>query len=179
MIHHRNTEIHENMNTTATKPLSKKAQKAADQQEAIARLRSYIKPGDTVYTLLHHVSSSGMSRRISLFIIQDNQPFEISPWAARAMDYRRNDRDGGLVVGGCGMDMGFHLVYHLGRVLFPGGFGMPVAHDPECSASGYRPETAEYAAKLKARNATFKHDRNGDASGWDNDGGYALNHRWM
>jgi hypothetical protein len=31
-------------------------------------------------------------------------------------------QDVGITVGGGGMDMGFHLVYNLGRVLWPFGF---------------------------------------------------------
>jgi hypothetical protein len=36
----------------------------AAQVEALAKLRDWIKPGDTVYTMLDHVSPSGMSRAI-------------------------------------------------------------------------------------------------------------------
>jgi hypothetical protein len=31
----------------------------------------------------------------------------------------------GIVVGGCGMDMGFHLVYNLGATLWPKGTEKP------------------------------------------------------
>ena len=34
------------------------------------------------------------------------------------------------------------------------------------------------AAQAVARGAVFR-GRNGDKSGWDDDGGYALNHRWL
>lgn len=33
-----------------------------EREEAITKLREWIKPGDTVYTILDHVSSSGMSQ---------------------------------------------------------------------------------------------------------------------
>lgn len=52
---------------------------------------------------------------------------------------------------GCGMDMGFDLVYTLGRCLYPKGFKLPKG----------------------------KRGRNGDKSGFDNDGGYALNQIWL
>lgn len=45
--------------------------------------------------------------------------------AAKAMD-DKFDRDRyGIKVGGCGMDMGFHLVYNLGATLWPKGTRKP------------------------------------------------------
>jgi hypothetical protein len=109
----------------ATK-LSKAKGKAAMRAEAIERLRQLLRPGDTIYTSLEHVSASGMSRRISLYVIRENEPIDITGNVGRACDYRRNDRDGGLIVGGAGMDMGFAVVYALGRTLWPAGDGATV-----------------------------------------------------
>jgi hypothetical protein len=128
------------------------ATQRAEQAEAIKMLRKWLKPGDTVYTVLRHVSKSGMSRRIDLYKITKDGPLFLTGYAARAIDSRWDCEDGGIIVGGCGMDMGFHLVYTLGRVLFPKGFKV-------------------------GRKGT--HARNGDKSGHDNDGGYALNHCWL
>lgn len=122
-----------------------KAQRA-EQQEAIARLRGWIKPGDTVYTILDHVSSSGMSRAIRVLVPTINGPSveSVAPndqptdyvrrdgisvdfihpnWAVgKALGLRHWKRHGreqdALVVGGGGMDMGFHLVYELSSVLY-------------------------------------------------------------
>ena len=44
-----------------------------ERQDAIERLRSMLAPGDSVYTILRHVSRSGMSRSISL-VIPDQAP---------------------------------------------------------------------------------------------------------
>lgn len=44
---------------------------------------------------------------------------------AIALDWSRDDKTGGVRVGGCGMDMGFHLVYQLGSVLWPKGTKKP------------------------------------------------------
>ena len=41
------------------------------------------------------------------------------------LGYRRSDKTGGLRVSGCGMDMGFHVVYNLGYVLWPDGTPEP------------------------------------------------------
>ena len=124
--------------------------KQKEKAEAIENLQD-IKPGNTVYTILRHTSASGMSRAISVVLIRDNKPQDISYWVARALDYRIDENHEGVKVGGCGMDMGFHLIYSLGRALFPEGFTL---------AEGQR-------------------GRNGDSSGFDEDGGYALKHRWL
>jgi hypothetical protein len=140
-----------------------KAQQA-ERNDAIEKLRGWLKPGDTVYTILDHVSASGMSRAIRVVIPTiDRHNDEQKPATVyflhpnyaigQALGLKHWKRDGreqdALVLSGCGMDMGFELVYRLGRTLFPDGF------------------------KVEGRG------RNGDTSGWDQDGGYALNHRWL
>ena len=130
----------------------------AEKAEALARLREWLKPGDTVYTILEHVSSSGMSRAIRFVIpkVDENgKPYFLHPnhaiGAVLGLRFHtsRGVRSDALHVSGCGMDMGFACVYDLGRYLFPDGF------------------------KVDGRG------RNGDTSGHDNDGGYALKHSWL
>ena len=94
----------------------------AERQEAIERLRERLKPGDTIYTILRSVSRSGMSRHISTMIARDGQIDDVTWLVARAIGCRRNDRDGGIVITGCGMDMCFEVVYLLGQALWPEGF---------------------------------------------------------
>lgn len=89
---------------------------ATERAEATAELRKLLPPGSTVYTVLRHVSASGMSRRIDLYLIANNKPRYLTGYAARAMGYRQH-KHGGLVVSGCGMDMGFHLVNSLSYAL--------------------------------------------------------------
>lgn len=101
--------------------LSKAAQKKADREEAKDRLASYyLKPGAKVYTVVRSVSSSGMSRTMSLYVVIDGQLCNITYHAAKALDYSLVDVNGSRVmrVGGCGMDMGFHAVYSLSAFLF-------------------------------------------------------------
>lgn len=94
-------------------------------QHAIESLRATLKPGDTVYTVLRHRSSSGMSRVIDLFVISIEEagkpvPRCIGIFTARALGRKYDENKDGVKVSGTGMDMGFHLVYSLGRVLFDG-----------------------------------------------------------
>lgn len=120
-----------------------------DRTNALNELKELVKVGDTVYTILRHVSASGMSRRISIIVIKDNEPLMIDYLVSKILDLKRTPRAEGVQISGAGMDMGFEIVYSLGRALFPDGF------------------------KVEGRG------RNGDTSGWDKDGGYSLKHRWL
>lgn len=92
---------------------------AQQRDEAIQELRDTLQPGDTVYTVLRHVSRSGMSRTIDVYVIRDNEPRYLSYWVARALGWTVNSgRIEGIKVNGCGMDMGWHLVSSLSYTLF-------------------------------------------------------------
>lgn len=98
--------------------LTKQAQR--EREAACDKLREWLKPGDTVHSILRSVSRSGMSREIS-FVDKE----------MRALDYQISKACGysfgkqGLKVSGCGMDMGFAVVYELGARLWPKGTPEP------------------------------------------------------
>jgi hypothetical protein len=121
----------------------------AGREESLAELRKWIKPNDTIYTVLRHRSASGMSREISLLKIEieDGKPrmLSLNYHVSRIRGLRQGKHDG-LVISGGGMDMGFEIVYRLGNALWPD--GTPEPH-------GYR---------------------NGKP---DRAGGYALKHQWI
>ena len=90
----------------------------------LIQLHSMLKPGDTVYTCVKHVSNSGMNRVISVYVIHNNEIYDMSWLAARTIGNRFDEKYGGVKMSGYGMDMGFALVYTLGRVMFAAnGFG--------------------------------------------------------
>jgi hypothetical protein len=105
--------------------LKPKEGREAYRAQAKADLLEFITPGQTVYCILRHVAKSGMSRRISLFVIQNGELRDITRTAAIAMDRKLNRDECSIVVGGCGMDMGFHLIYSLGYHLWPNGTPEP------------------------------------------------------
>lgn len=117
--------------------MATKTRKAdTEKLEALARLREWIKPGDTVYTILDHVSSSGMSRAIRLVVPytrEDGTIDHVHPNHAAGVvlglrHWKRNGREqDALIMGGCGMDMGFSLVYDLSEALY-GGFRCDRCH---------------------------------------------------
>jgi len=103
--------------------LSKREQALMDRNYAIERLLThYVKPGTKVYTIMRHVSSSNMSRNISLVIANGEEVIDITYYAAHALGDKLIESKGhrAIRVNGCGMDMGFHLVYNLSSVLFTG-----------------------------------------------------------
>lgn len=95
---------------------------AKQAQEAIEDLRSSLSPGDTLYTIRRHTSPSGMYRVVDVYIFRDNVPLRLTWAIAQAVDCRYDTKHEGIGVGGCGMDVGFEIVYNLGRVLFHGNF---------------------------------------------------------
>lgn len=100
------------------------------QDECRERLLQLLKPGDYIYTVLRHVSSSGMFRAIDLYVVapyesqggvKRHEPFCISWHAANVMGWTRSKRyDGAIEVNGAGMDMGYHLVHNLSYRMFDG-----------------------------------------------------------
>ena len=100
-----------------TRPLSRKAQQAAERQIEIAELRDQLKPGTTVYTVLRHVSDSGMSRMIDLYYVADGEILRVTWSAAKVLELTYDRNKEALRVEGCGMDMGFHVVNALSRMV--------------------------------------------------------------
>lgn len=145
--------------------LTKKQQAQAEKDEALARLHELLKPGDTVHTILRHVSQSGMLRAISPVICGENGPFDIGYLVGRACGMKHHERHGGLKLGGCGMDMGFSLVYGLSRTMFPDGFGC-IGRDDE--ARIYCPSNDHSNGD---RDFTIGHPHVS--------GGYAIQQRWL
>ena len=118
-------EVYESYNGQPWQPedvaVSHKGGESTQKEQAKQHLRKLLKPGKTVYTILRHRSASGMSRSISLVIPTKDGIQSLDYWIAQAQGESMDMRNGGLKVSGCGMDMGFHLVYNLGRMLYPQG----------------------------------------------------------
>ena len=93
--------------------------KATEKAEAIAKLRELLPPGSTVYTILRHVSRSGMQRKVSVVVFKDG--YDLHPnWSVSKAIGIRLDRSGGhdaLVMNGCGYDVGYEIVEHLNYAL--------------------------------------------------------------
>ena len=150
----------ENMNK------SERLEKQSEREEAIKRLREILKPSDTIYTVLKHVSSSGMNRRIDCFKFDIVNGKIVKYWLsysiAKALGWRL--KDDAVVVGGCGMDMGFHLVYSLARTIFN--------NDYACTG-----ENCQSNDHTNDRDGSWSRDTNKGRQ--HSDAGYSLNQEWL
>lgn len=161
-----------------------KAQQA-ERTEALARLQEWLRPGDTVYTILRHVSRSGMQRTIAPVVFLDGRadnPRFLYWNVALALGMTPDRHREGVKVGGGGMDMGFHLVYELSARLFPNGFG---CIGEGCPSSDHSIGDRDYTTHVSCSDCT---DDDGDCDtckgkgavlSWHRDGGYALRQRWL
>lgn len=98
------------------------ALKAQEQEDALFTLRELLPVDAVVYTVLKHCSSSGMQRVIQPLAVVDGKILDLTFLAARAGLHRRDDKRGGLVLRGCGMDMGFSLVYDIAHAVHGDGY---------------------------------------------------------
>jgi hypothetical protein len=140
--------------------------KASEQErrEAIERLRKEIKPGETLRTVLRHVSSSGMSRSISIIQIKRGGTFDWSWLVAKAIGEKIDQKHEGIKIQGAGMDMGFELVYRLSMALYGGKRGYPCLGErcpSNVHVNGPNPPRGE-------RGKGIRHDD-----------GYALSQKWL
>jgi len=103
--------------------LSKKQEREREQESAKDFLRKVFanQENPTAYTILKSVSASGMSREIKVITQYEGRVIDITWYVSHASSVGQlRERNGQRVVrvGGCGMDMGFHLVYSLSLALY-------------------------------------------------------------
>jgi len=150
----------------------------SSKQEARERLLDLVKPGDTIYTILRHVSRSGMQRVIDLIVLTENRPRSIAYQASVLTDTPLDRDRWGVKVRGAGMDMGFAVVYDLSYKLFPGGFGCTGEHCPSNDHSNgdgdYTPHMTDEERTGASGELCTCHKNH-----MHKDGGYALLQRWM
>lgn len=83
--------------------------------ERLNELRAIAPKGSTVYTILCDVAKSGMSRKLKVLVLYPDGPRYLT-FACAELGIGTYT-GGRLRVHGCGMDMGFHVVSTLSRVL--------------------------------------------------------------
>jgi len=96
--------------------------KAEARANAVLFLKGVINEGDTVYTVIRGVSPSGMSRSMDLFVVRNNTVQRITSRVVDAIGGSWDKKRCCLRVSGCGMDMGFAVVYDLASVMFNDGY---------------------------------------------------------
>lgn len=93
-----------------------------EQKALTAYLKSLFAPGKEIYRSVLHVSASGMSREIGLYIVKDNRILDISFEVASVLGWTKSKTKRAVRVEGCGMDMIFHTIYELSQRLFNDGY---------------------------------------------------------
>ncbi|MDF9832353.1 hypothetical protein M2103_000563 [Ereboglobus sp. PH5-5] len=87
--------------------------------KAIKSLKAeYLKPDEVVYAILRHVSKSGTTRFIDLYIIDGGLPYRITKLAADAIAIRYDRRRDAIRVMAVGLDAAEHVVSDLAWHLF-------------------------------------------------------------
>lgn len=88
-----------------------------EQSQTTQDIKNLLHKGNfTVYTILNHVSRSGMTRGITCFVVVNNEPVVIDWYIDKLGLFKLGTN--GLKVSGAGMDMGFHVVYELSATLY-------------------------------------------------------------
>jgi len=150
------------------------ARETEAREAASARLREIFPVGSSVPVTIKHVSRSGMLRVIAVLAPSEHDGVrDVSHLVADATGFKYDGNHGGVRVGGCGMDMGFHLVYSLASVLYRD--GMP------CTGIGHWPTQAERAAGARrcGSNDHANGDRDYTPGHIHSDPGYALDRHWI
>lgn len=71
----------------------------------------------TIYTKLTNVSRSGMSRSIDVYISHKGEVLKITWQVSKILRDKIDNKNGGVKTYGCGMDMGFNLIYNFSYVI--------------------------------------------------------------
>ena len=119
-------------------------------------LRDIFPPGSTVYTVLLHVSRSGMLRIVRVLAETSEGIQDVSHLVAELIGFGYDQSRRGVRVRGCGMDAGFEVVYNLSYALYADGW--------ECL--GDRCSSPDHI-NLEVTAECIHKD------------GYALRHRWI
>jgi hypothetical protein len=104
-----------------------KAQKA-ERAEAVEKLREWVRPGMTIFTILARRSDA--SRTIRFVAMRDNSPLHPNWQIATALGLRlvrTTEGQDGIRIGGVGFDAGASVVSDLAHLLF--GDGNALRHE--------------------------------------------------
>ena len=96
-----------------------------DKVDIKKKLKQLFPKGSTAYTIVTKVAPSGMSRHIMVAGCTDRGLVgNVSWFIAHLLDYKYKDNTRSVFISGCGMDMGFHLVYNLSQELYKDGYAI-------------------------------------------------------
>ena len=94
-----------------------------DKKDLERLLKEWFPKGSTAHTSIRHVNPKGTSRHIKVFAISGERIQNVSYYVSKLLNWKLTKNDG-VFVSGCGMDMGFHLVYTLSSILYKDGYAL-------------------------------------------------------
>jgi hypothetical protein len=99
---------------------TKKEIKERELNEVKEQLKAILPPGKCVYMTLSQVSRSGMSRTIKCLTTSEDGSLRNISWLVAAVTDNKlvEGYNGGVRVGGCGMDMGLALADQISYALY-------------------------------------------------------------
>tara|TARA_R100001015_G_C4446715_1_gene38336 strand:- start:30 stop:338 length:309 start_codon:yes stop_codon:yes gene_type:complete len=96
-----------------------------DKKDIKKQLKKLFPKGSTAFTLVTKVAPSGMSRHIMVAGSGKKGHVQNLSWyIAELLDYKYKPDTRSVFVSGCGMDMGFALVYRLSTKLYKDGYAI-------------------------------------------------------
>ncbi len=109
------------MKNSASAPKQTKPALTTEQAKTLEFLRRFLRKGTKVYTALRHVSTSGTSRFIDLYVVKQNEPIRLTWSAAVMLEWTYSRHREALRVNGRGTDVGFQAVHTLGDIVLGNG----------------------------------------------------------
>jgi len=97
-----------------------KKEKDIEEEEAKKELLQLLEEaGWIIYTNTEYISSDGMTRVVDVFVITNNVPFHINNYLVQlGSGLKKSKKYKGVVVSGCGSDVGAEIEDFLNRKLF-------------------------------------------------------------
>lgn len=111
------------------KEIREEAEKNATRSDAGNLAVSGSKKTLQIHLMLDHVSKSGMYRVFRMFIVENDNMLEIRSLPQfEKKNIKFNRKKNGWPISGCGMDMGFALVYDIASFYNGDGYSLAYTH---------------------------------------------------
>lgn len=94
-----------------------------EKEMALQELKRIFPKGSTVSTTVKHVSRSGMTRDIAVFGADPAHGIRNVSYLVVALEIGRL-HERAVRISGCGMDMGFSIVYDMSMALYGDGYAL-------------------------------------------------------
>lgn len=91
---------------------------------AVTELKELLGTTPKIYGNVVSVAKSGMSRKMSFYVVSNNEILNIDYLISQVLDYKQDKQTGAIIKKGCGFDPLFHTVSDLSKVLYDKDYGI-------------------------------------------------------